>query len=310
MPDNELVPCLLWEYLRESQTARQLAREWRELFTAADAAKRDQAPLAIRTQSLPVKINHELRIPDFMYCAVAIVSGFHGLSGVSWRSLTPNAKRFLREPCESINPPAFIGLEMHARVLAEDATRRFNEELARTPSTTGPVSLEELRKQPPLRIPEARATLNYFKQPDSHYEAFCVVVDWKRYDNSAIKTALNDLTKKILASRPAGVEPQIRSGWTKRNEGENSEWRGKLQSLGRARLHWRCDGVPHLRHAYSDAYAWLANNLGADKGNRAIGKSLSDGAARFKEAFWEILPFEKGNKPLSRAAVPPHRRIS
>jgi hypothetical protein len=39
VPDSELIPCLLWEILRESPTARQLGQAWAEFNARAKEAQ-------------------------------------------------------------------------------------------------------------------------------------------------------------------------------------------------------------------------------------------------------------------------------
>jgi len=51
MPDDELVPCLLWEFIRESKTAQQLAQDWTRLGTTGETEP-DQNKLNERMRAL------------------------------------------------------------------------------------------------------------------------------------------------------------------------------------------------------------------------------------------------------------------
>lgn len=64
VPDWELIPCLLWEYLRESATVRQLALDYSS--TPARAEDRIWNKLFKKQTAIRFRINHELDIPEFV----------------------------------------------------------------------------------------------------------------------------------------------------------------------------------------------------------------------------------------------------
>lgn len=293
VPPGELIPCLLWEFLRESATAQKLAQDWRAWSGHRARGKEDnQAELSARLEKLTFVLNHKLNIREFLSRARFVWT--HGeLANGPWQELHHKTKEWLREPCDRVNEPVFIGLEMHVGELAAVAATRFQEELARIPSVKGPLSVDEANKMPPLKIPRARARLNHFTPPGSVYEALCVMVDWGRYDDNAIRASFHKLTEEVIASRPKTIEPQVEK---KSGKGRLTQWRGMLNSLGVARLRGYYKSAGTLKTQNSAAYTQIAESL-SDKGPSAVQKKLDAGVRRFLSRFNEVLPFE-GRPPL------------
>jgi len=281
VPGRELVACLLWEYLLESQTAQELAQDWCAWVGHAARGENDnQAELFARTKTLTFKLNHKLNMPEFLIRAVGPAWGFGRLTNVPWQELHPKTKQWLVEPCERVNEPVFIGREMHAAQLADDAKKRLNEEF------------DKIRDGDTLSMPPARAPLRFFTVGPG-WESLCVVVDWGRYDNAAIRKAFHRLGDDIIKTRPKGVKPQARTGSGLQRA---TELRGMLNELGLARLFGHYGSAVTLRTQNPRAYARIAKTL-SDKGITAVQKKLDGATRRFLDRFHEILPFE-GGSPL------------
>jgi len=276
VPDKQLVPCLLWEFLRESKTARQLAKDWIEFFTAAgvDAASRDDTSLLRRVWGLQFKLNHKLNMPAFVFHALGPAWGGRTLPDGPWQKLSPKTKQCLVELCEGVNRPVFIGTHEDAALLAAAARRA---------STDAYNKNEEAAPHLP-----ARAMIP-FTTPGTGYEALCVVVDWGRYDDNGIREGFEKLAQVVIKSRPKGIKPQVRKA---SGLGRKAEWRAKLNDLGLSRFSAR-HHARVLQREMPQAYKRIAQSLSHDASATDLEKKLNRARARFEASFRSILPFEK-----------------
>ena len=311
VPDLELVPCLLFEFLRESATARQLEQDLIEKQraivppTAAefqDQWKRDNARLsgcdvnedppvpaanvALNKQleqlhSLRFNINHKLDMTGFISEAVAPYEKPEDLLKTPWQKLLPQTKEILVRYCTRVNKPAFIS-----------ESEFDTDQLAAAMRENVRIEMEEFKAN--NQAPGSAVARVRLKDGDKDCMAFLIVVDFGRYDDSAIRMALGgSVTEEIIANRPIDICPQSQSG---SGQQRKSEWRGKLNGLGRTRLYCYYDGVGAIKQTNKLAHQWLLTDL-QDKGDRAAMKSLADAKARFIRAFHEMLPFEQGKLP-------------
>ena len=273
--DRELVPCLLYELLRESVTARNLERDFVENLKTATANELDK--LFARQVEIRFSINHKLDIPQFVsHIFEPRYRRAKTLATLPWQKLHPKIKNYLSEPCTRINEAAFISNNyFHTEKLAK--VSREHPEIYDLNATS---------------VPPSRAMLD----ADTWAEgcmAFCVVADFARYDDNAIRAVIaTDLADEIINSRPRGLKPQVRK---ESGQGRIAEWRGILNSLGLARLSARFT-AQELRTKMPKIYKQIAKPL-ADKGTTAVQKKLNGARHRFVVRFHEILPFEK-HQPL------------
>ncbi len=284
VPNEELIPCLLWEFLRESPTAQTLGRDWSAWIKRCGELRAhgenepDQRPLWKRLSALQPAINKAVRLDDFLCRTVVQAWGFKGLAQTPWQRLSPQAKDFLSEPCVYVNKPVFVGFGLHASDLAQSMA-----ELDRKASDKPPDGGV-------LHLPSARAPLRFFGEATQ--EAFCIVVDWGRYDNTAIQDAFAKLAHEIITTRPEGVQSQTWKG--SGAEGE-SDWRSKLQNIGLTRLYAAHSGVSGLRRTNSKAYDFIQSLMKNqnDDGPTAVQKKLTQAKKLFEGNFHKVLPFEK-----------------
>jgi hypothetical protein len=263
LTDNELVPCLIWEFLRESQTVGSLVAEWAEQFRLGKDAP-DQAPLSAKTQKLKVVINYPILLDDMVFCIVAGAFGLNKLFEQPWRSLAP-AFREKVIGWGAINPAAFIGYDLHAGFLQQT----LREKQAADPDA--------------VRMP-ARAMIPI---PREGCEAVVLVIDWAHYDDNEIAAAFEKLHADLM-KRPEKIIPQVRKGCGLQR---SAEWRSKLSALGLARLSARYQAT-QLKRVLPEAYDFIAATL-SDKGPTAVEKKLAAARRRFRNSFREVLPFEK-----------------
>jgi len=313
--NNELVACLLWEFLRESPTAHHLAEDWvkwsesrNPLVQKAEAAwqramqlekdpanypkaaeEADEAAKAAaavndavsdaeyeklyaRQSAITININHRLNIPE--YVARHFRGAFGGRelpAGLAWQKLDRQRRKELTEVCENVNAAVFISNEpRHSDKLAVDARAR--------PEHWDPDATS---------FPDSRTLLDADSWGEG-LEAFCINVDWARYDNETILDEFNKLATEIIKTRPKGYTPQNRKGSGLQRK---TEWRGMLNSLGLARLGGRYTAGELKKHMPL-CYDQITKPL-SDKGTTAVQKSLDGARRRFLKRFHEILPFEQ-----------------
>lgn len=279
VPTNELVACLLWEFLRESQTAQKLVSDWCAWLGHTERGEQhNQAELFARMKALTVKINRNLYIPDFIQDAVLKISACHKFANEPWQKLPEGAKLALRESCDRVNKPVYIALALQADEMNCQVQRRS----------------EEIEKNTPdggtLATVFARAPLQVFKR-DTSAEAICIVVDWGRYNVQAIVKGFEVLAKRIIETRPQGVVPQCGKGRGKK--ADEAALRPQLKNLGLARLNTRYDGITALEKHNPAAYRFIKTVLNkASPSQEAIEKLLSKAKTTFEKNFHEALPFE------------------
>jgi len=273
VPDNELVPCLLWEFLRESPTARQLAEAWAAWSGHMKRGEPDnQSELWKMMEKLRFKVNAPLNLEAFKTILVGAWA-FEKLWDIPWQKLSPGTKAKILYYCMAVNPPVFVSVgDLHVGMLHKAASKAFSEACEKTPDGGT------------LTLPPARTILPYAPRGTA-VEAFCVVVDWGRYDNEIIKDAFAELGAEIAKTRPKGIIPQKQKG---PGIGKGTELRGKLNSLGHARLRGFYKAAETLRTQNRAAYNFVAKRL-KDDGFTAVQKSLGDARRRFKSQFREIL---------------------
>jgi hypothetical protein len=258
VPDSELVPCLLWEFLRESQTVSRLVSEWAKIFAAGEK-NLDQRPLRSRMEALKVRLNAPIRLSDFINHAV-LTRGFNRGIDLPWQHLAADAKKNLILT-STANPPVFVGYDLHASLL-EQALRRKDDGTA---------------------LLQAKAMMPGW---DNGKQLTLLVIDWGRYDDASIRAALQSLANDL--KRPEGIEPQVQKA---SGLGRRTEWRGKLNDLGAARLSARYSAV-QLRTDMPVAFREFASKL-SDRGPTALEKKLAAARRRFEASFHKLLPFEK-----------------
>lgn len=261
VPDKELVPCLLWEYLRESQTVRKLASEWQDLFKR-HGSDEEQAALWQRMQELEININHPLRLWDFMVTVIVQTFGFRDLIDCPWQGLSDKIKSSLCESCR-LNSPAFVGMDWDASI--------FNNLVGQKRTASGRTCID------------AKVRL---AKPFDGMEGILLVVDWANFDDAAIKESLAELVNGL--ERPEHLKPKFRK---EPGQQRRTEWRGKLQSLGMARIH----AFQHpkiLKSQLPAAYEHFTHGLD-DKGPTALQKKLAAGSKRFENAFHQVLTFDR-----------------
>ncbi len=284
VPNNELVACLLWEFLRESQTAQKLVQDWRAWRGhTARGEKDNQAELWARMKTFRLNPNHKLNIPDFIFNAVFKISAWHELANVPWQTLPSGAKKALLEPCERVNDPVYIALAEQVGEMAHQVDKRWQDEVNNTTDggTLSPVF--------------ARALLHLFKR-DTCVEAICIVVDWGRYNDKAIKDGFTQLAEDILNTRPKDQSPQYHKARGKKNE--EAALRPKLKNLGLTRLSCGWGGISALRRQNPQAYEFIKSLLtGDDKSQADVEKLVSKARKTFEKNFRLILPFENA-RPL------------
>lgn len=263
VPDDELVACLLWEFLRESQTSRQLAQDWSEWFARGktDNSDMEQTVLRGRTNKIKPSLNNPLRFDDFISMVVVQCFGFKKLIDSPWQRLSTAGRKYIVQRC-NVNPPVFVGTDLHLTMLNE--AMRSKE----------PNEGEALVK--------AKAMM---QDLNPGQELMLLVVDWARYDNASIKKEFLKLIKEL--PRPDGIRPQVRKA---SGLGRLSEWRGKLSDLGISRLSRY--QARQLKREMPNVYELLASTL-SDAGPTAVERKMASARRRFKASFHEILTFEK-----------------
>ena len=274
VPDTELIPCLLWEFLRESQTAQRLGREWADAFGRKDPSF-DQTQLMQKTWTFRMVINFSINLQEFTSCAICQHFGFGGLSGVSWQKLPASCKSHLSEPCR-INPAAFIGRGRHASILARETTKKESIAEAAYTQESHPDG---------LAYPDSRALL---PDPFRGWEAFLLVVDWQQYDDNAIRYEFQKLASKIIGTRPKGFKPRVRK---ESGRGRKTEWRGKLKDLGLTRIAARYH-AGQLKKEMPAAYKEIAKTI-SDTGPTAVQKKLDEARRRFEDSFHSLIQEEE-----------------
>jgi hypothetical protein len=262
VPDDELILCLVWEYLRESQKARQLADDWSAFFEReeVDSLAPVEAMLLRRTYEIQVSLNTPLWLEAFVITLVRNKFGARQKLDIPWQSLPGKTRKDLVKECLP-DPPVFVGkvfphLEYLMAALKSSENNRT--------------------------LLQAQATINVLTEKK---EALLLIIDWERYDDSYIKAAFESLIATLR--RPPGIKPRVRRA---SGLGRASEWRGKLNDLGIARLsrfHPR-----QLAQVMPEAYDVIAKDL-SDKGPTAVEKKMASARRRFNAAFHKILPFEK-----------------
>ena len=279
VPDDELVPCLLWEFLRESKTARTLAKDWVEFGTPGGATS-DQNLLWERMRALKFSLNHKIEMTEFIDWALGPSWMTKRLANISWQKLPLKTRQKLAEPATTINEPVFLSMgnlhTMHIDRTMQKLTTEADDTLVNGIGAP---------------YPPARAMLESLTRGKG-CEAFCIVVDWGRYDDEAIRESFTKLA--VTIKRPPGIIPQVKKG---AGLGNPNEWRGKLNGLGRTRIHCYYNGVETLKRMNQPAYEWVVARS-KDKGTTSATKILDAAKGRFLEAFQEIFPFEQGNLPL------------
>lgn len=122
---------------------------------------------------------------------------------------SPKMKHHLAEPCTRINKAVFISDNyLHSDKLAK-AAHKFPE--IWDPNATS--------------VPVSRTLLDA-ETWNEGCEAFCIVVDWARYDNETIKDEFGRLGAEVIKTRPSGTKPQFCMGSGRgRDTGANSESR-------------------------------------------------------------------------------------
>lgn len=263
LTDNELVPCLIWEFLRESQTVRSLVAEWADQFKLGKDAP-DQAPLSARTQKLKVVINYPIRFDNMVSCIVSGAFGLNKLFEQPWQSLNPVFRQQVIG-WGRINPAAFIGYDLHAGLLCQ-------------------ALLEKKAANPAPAVIPARAMIPILRKG---CEAVVLVIDWAHYDDNEIAAAFDNLQAELV-KRPDRIDRQVRKGSGLQRL---AEWRAKLNDLGLARLSARYQ-ARQLKQVLPEAYNFIAATL-SDEGPTAVEKKLAAARRRFRNSFREILPFEK-----------------
>jgi hypothetical protein len=278
VPDLELMPCLLIEFLRESSTARQLELDFIEASAIATRLQQKMIDkLYARLAEIRININHKLDVPGFVERAVVSTEQFMGLLQKSWQNLHPEVKQILTLRCTEVEKAAFITTdELHTYELFK--AMRLAELLY--------MKAFESDKQL-LPTADARAPLD-FLDGETGRMIFGVVADFSRYDDNAIRAALANVAEEIIKSRPKNTKPQVRK---ESGQGRNAEWRGILNSLGLARLYAHYT-AQELKSKMPKIYDRIAKPL-KDKGTTAVQKKLDSARVRFVARFHEILPFEK-----------------
>ncbi len=281
VPDNELVPCLLWEYLRESQTARKYSQGWAKLR----AEKKDvRAALGPRLQQIVngITINHHLVLHDFVINILEDAWGRNPRTIIPWQKLLAQGKKRMAEPCNLVNPPVYISTGyFHLDQLKESVDAAVKSSEAKLPDGRR------------VGYPPARAMLKYLTRGPG-CEAFCIVVDWGRYNKNAIKAAFKKLADDITKSPPQGITPQSKKG-----QGRNKprDWRAKLQRLGLARIRSYSNAVGDLTEAQKELVRQRRRESPKTRNSQhtdsEIWQSLWDAKKDFTDTFKEIMTFEK-----------------
>jgi hypothetical protein len=279
VPEIEVVPCLIWEYLRESATAQKLGAEWSNHFFPT-GSQSEQEPLWHRTHAIRLNLNHQMDINGFVEATIVQLWGYNKLANLPWQKLHLDVRKKLIERYVHVNEPVYVSTgDMHAGMLHQslmEATKKADE---KTPQ--GGV----------LELPQARAILPALTRGEG-CEAFCVVIDWGRYDNGQIEKSGVEFIRQIIKTRPKGIKPQSKTGSGLQRK---TEWRGMLVSLGLARLYGRFT-ASELKKKMPDAYKKIAAGL-SDRGTTAVQKKLDGANRRFADRFKKILAFEK-HRPL------------
>jgi|GEM_PF-2562489 len=259
VPDEELIPCLLWEFLRESVTVRDIARDWAAWIALGKAAP-DQTPLSLRTQQIRPVINAPFT-DTFIHSVCAQCFGFAKWFDQPWQSLSEKTRRNLTDSNRT-NPALFVGYGLHATGFVQ--------------------AMREKRAESSDPLVQARAML-----PESFgdQEAVLLVIDWGRYDDAKIRAEFSTLVDAL--PRPEGIKPTVQSGSGLQNP---NEWRGKLNSLGMARIYARYDAT-QLSATHPSVYRAVAKGL-SDDGPVSVAKKLRAARKRFEESFATLLPFE------------------
>lgn len=254
VPDSELIACLLWEYLRESQTVAELAQEWREFH--ARGAKGSCSKLLERTMRIQPELNFPFERHDFVARLVQIEFGLEGRFGVPWQQL-PKGCRAEYARWASVAPAVFV---------------------------TGPAYLRDFRSAlaefecaDPLHPNRVVLRRNASKRIVGQ-ELVLLVINWPAYDDGQIRAALEEFAKS--QRRPEDVQPAIKAG---RGLGRTAELRGKLRSLGAARLQARYP-VAQLKREVPTAYDHWVRKL-ADNGPTAVDKALRAARKAFENSF-------------------------
>lgn len=268
--DSELVSCLLFEYLRESPTARQLE---------TDLKAGANAEVLNRLHALRFKINHRLDMPRFIENALdsAWETG-EELLNTPWQKLPPRAKEILIYHCERVEKPAYISTLV-------DEVRELSKHML----------LGSYRDQKAFEVNHDAPATTYACVPLDDLDGgegrvgFMVIVNSGRYDHNAIRAEIaNDVANQIIKSLPKGVTPQVRM---ESGLGRLNEFRGILNSLGWARLSARYT-AREIKTNMPKIYAQIAKPLG-DDGHTAVQKKLDSARHRCVARFHKILPFEK-----------------
>ena len=274
VPDSELVPCLLFEILRESATVRELTHGLIAGTTGYDADARKKMELLV---GLRININHALTAPMFLRCIVDpnLRWEFTDLLKSPWPKLHPKTKETLILCCIEFRKAAYISdcdsqTDQLAEAMRESVIRDMlaDSEAAATAQARTPLIVK------------------------GSYEGrviYGIVVDFAHYDDNAIRAALVDtVVPEIIKGRPKGINPQV---LVESGRGRKDEWRGILNGLGMARLSARYSAQVLMKNQ-PKIYSQVAESL-ADKGTTAVQKKLHSARARFVDRFHEILPFEK-----------------
>jgi len=276
VPDNELVPCLLFEYLRESATAQRLSNALLPLAHPTKGWHDDARVLLEQVEQMRISINHPLNTPHFINMAIIpiVAWNIHEQLKSPWQQLSPKPKLYLTQSCTEVDAAAyFADSDVYTDQLANAMREAVIEDI-------------HADKDAPA-ILKAMADVN-LKGSYPGRKVFGIVADFARYDDNGIRAAMALRTEEIIRSRPAGIKPQFRR---ESGRGRNAEWRGVLNSLGMARLSVRYKAHV-LRAKLPDAYAQITDSL-ADKGTTAAQKKLDGARNRFLNRFHKILPFEK-----------------
>ena len=234
VPDDELVPCLLWEFFRESPVAQQLINDWINLPDKPDS---EQEKLWKRMKTLCLRVNHEIHLQEFINSALGPAFKYGGLKKGPWQNLHPQARKRLSGFANNVNPPVFISTgDFHLGPLAQMVAKQVKK------------LDDEYVSGSQYSLPEARGILEIGTW-GKKWEAMCIVVDWTAYDDETIRKAFAKLAAGL--KRPPGIIPRKRTG---AGLGNPNEWRGKLNSLGRTRIHCHYNGVQALKRADKAAH--------------------------------------------------------
>lgn len=266
VPKADLIPCLMWEFLRESSFARKLTDD-RIVWQRGNSSDAGQHKIWKKLQGMEIKFNYPRNFSEFIMFFVWGDFGENASYLHPWQSLHPRWRERLTK-CTQPFRAAFVGSETHLLWL-QDALKNATKELC------------------PVNDP-ARSLINH----SPGREVITIVVNWGFHDNEAIRKSLEYLAKDIANTRPLGVVPKSTTGSGKQS---SRELRGMLNSLGMTRIYSRYD-PQQLRAVEESLYKSLVKSL-TDKGPTNLTKKLNAAKKRFEERFRELLPFES-ERPL------------